>query len=212
MRHNTALDRLVHRADTTLRTLTGVAQHSTRPNPATNLPEEDLDEDDRELAICLMRVNHAGEIAAQGLYHGQALLARSDDTRQHLATSAHEEADHLCWCEQRLTELGGRTSWLAPLWYIGSFAIGIVAAAGGDRWSFAFIQETEEQVVEHLQSHLKQLPASDKKTRAIIEQVIVDESEHAHTAHNQSGQPLPSFIPQLMRMTAKIMTVGAYRL
>lgn len=212
MRTTGRLDWLIGQIDASLRTIAGVRHASVRPNPARALEEGDLEESDKELAIRLMRVNHAGEIAAQGLYHGQALLARTHQTRKHLITSAHQEADHLCWCEQRLTQLGGRTSLLAPWWYAGSFMIGLVAAVGGDRWSFAFIKETEDQVVEHLQSHLARLPDSDRKTRAIIEQVIIDEGEHASAAARRASTALPEFVPQLMRLTAKLMTVGADRI
>ena len=163
------------------------------------------------MAMRLMRVNHAGEIAAQGLYHGQALFARQTATREHLLDSAHQEADHLYWCEQRIEQLGGRTSLLAPLWYAGSVAIGAVASIAGDQWSLAFIQETEAQVVDHLKSHLNQLSPKDLVTRTIIIKIIADETEHAQAARRYSDYKLPTAMSGLMRATAKIMTVSAYR-
>lgn len=203
---------LIINADLMLRTISGVSTGRQCQHPAESIPENDLSEQEKTISARLMRVNHAGEIAAQGLYHGQALFAREKTTRKHLLDSAHEEAQHLYWCEQRLTQLGGRTSLLAPVWYTGSLAIGTLASLAGDRWSFAFIYETERQVVEHLQSHLNRLSPKDKITRAIIMQVISDETEHAQSARLHSDYELPDGISVLMWVTAKIMTTSAYHI
>jgi ubiquinone biosynthesis monooxygenase Coq7 len=157
-----------------------------------------------------MRVNHAGEISAQALYHGQALVSRSAATRDFLLRAAAEEGDHLAWCEQRLKELGARPSMLNPLWYAGSFAIGAVAAAVGDRVSLGFVRETERQVEGHLDSHLEALPAQDQRTRRIIEQMKADETRHADAAERGGGARLPDPVGALMRATARIMTRTAY--
>ncbi len=210
MKRYSLIDQLIINADLVLRTVNGISAGKQREHPATGIPESDLSEDEKETAARLMRVNHAGEIAAQGLYHGQTLFARKQTTRRHLLDSAHQETEHLYWCEQRIKQLGGRTSLLAPVWYAGSFAIGTLASLAGDRWSFAFIRETEEQVVEHLQSHLNRLSPKDKITRTIIRQVISDEAEHAQSAYSKSSYKLPQELSTMMRATAKIMTVGAY--
>ncbi len=210
MKRYSLIDQLIINADLVLRAFNGISTEKRRKHPATGIPESDLSENEKEMAARLMRVNHAGEIAAQGLYHGQTLFARHQTTRRHLLDSAHQETEHLYWCEQRIKQLGGRTSLLAPVWYAGSFAIGTLASLAGDRWSFAFIRETEEQVVEHLQSHLNRLSPKDKITRTIIRQVISDEAEHAQSAYSQSSYKIPQELSTMMRATAKIMTVGAY--
>ena len=206
------VDQLIIKVDLILRTACATETGGQREYPAVGIPEGDLNTQEKETTARLMRVNHAGEIAAQGLYHGQALGARSTATRTHLLNSAHQEADHLYWCKQRIKQLGGRTSLLAPLWYAGSVAIGVVASIAGDQWSLAFIQETEKQVVEHLQSHLARLSAKDRITRAIIVQIMADETEHEQAARRRSDYQLSSAISVLMRATAKIMTVSTYRI
>jgi ubiquinone biosynthesis monooxygenase Coq7 len=158
-----------------------------------------------------MRVNHAGEIAAQALYHSQALFARDPETRGFLQQAAREEADHLAWCDQRLKELGSRPSVLTPLWYAGSFAIGALAGLLGDRASLGFVAETERQVEGHLRGHLDRLPAEDQRTRAIVEAMKHDEATHANHASAAGAAELPGPIRELMRATAKVMTTTAYR-
>lgn len=153
-----------------------------------------------------MRVNHAGEIAAQGLYHGQALVARNPATRAMLEQAAREEADHLAWCEQRLRELDDRPSLLDPLWYAGSFAIGALAGLAGDRHSLGFVAETERQVERHLDRHMEQIPAGDTRTRAIVDQMRADEQAHGQLATQAGGTPLPRPVQQLMQATARVMT------
>jgi ubiquinone biosynthesis monooxygenase Coq7 len=157
-----------------------------------------------------MRVNHAGEVAAQALYQGQALVAANAATRASLLEAGREETDHLAWCERRVTELGGRTSLLSPFWYAGSFAIGALAGLASDRTSLGFVAETERQVVDHLSSHLKQLPAGDARSRAIIEKMSDDEARHGHNALDAGGVALPTVARVLMKLTARLMTRTAY--
>ena len=199
------LDRLIEPADQALRTLFGTSQTS-RPYPATNIPETVTQPTDQREVVALMRINHAGEVAAQALYQGQALVAGDEQTREALLEAGREEADHLAWCSTRIAELGGRTSLLDPLWYVGSFAIGVLAGISGDRTSLGFVAETERQVVEHLTSHLGQLPQEDMRTRAIIHQMSADEERHGHNAMQAGGAELPAFARAAMKATAKIMT------
>lgn len=173
--------------------------------------ETGLEDSSRREAAKLMRVNHAGEIAAQGLYHGQALTARDEDTRRHLLAAADEEQAHLEWCEQRLAELGDRPSRLRPLWYAGSYAMGAAAGLFGDRWSLGFVAETERQVSEHLDEHLERLPAEDRKSREVLQAMRHDEQRHGHEAERRGGAPLPEPVRGLMRQVAKIMKAGASR-
>jgi ubiquinone biosynthesis monooxygenase Coq7 len=159
-----------------------------------------------------MRVNHAGEVAAQALYQGQAFVASTPALREQLLAAGREEIDHLDWCAQRITELGERPSVFSPVWYAGSFAIGVIAGLTGERHSLGFVAETERQVVEHLQSHLRQLPREDARTRAIIEQMQADEQHHGDTAISAGGGQLPAFARGFMKATAKIMTHTARRI
>ncbi len=202
------LEPLITAADRALRAVSGCAQAS-RPSPAEALRDELSDAERRE-AAALMRVNHAGEIAAQALYHGQALAARGEATRALLLRAAREESDHLAWCEARLRELGSRTSLLNPLWYAGSFAIGALAAAFGDRASLGFVAETERQVEGHLDEHLSRLPARDERSRAIVRAMRADEARHASSARSAGALRLPRPVRDLMRRTARVMTRTAY--
>jgi len=187
-------------------------QGAGRRNPAQQKPESELPEAERRHVAGLMRINHAGEVAAQALYHGQALTARNPQTRQHLLEAAREERDHLRWCEERLAELGDGPSKLQPFWYAGSFAIGALAGLRGDAWSLGFVQETERQVSEHLSEHLQQLPEQDQRGRAILETMRRDEERHGHEAAEAGGEPLPAPVRGLMRQVAKVMKFGAYRI
>jgi ubiquinone biosynthesis monooxygenase Coq7 len=182
-----------------------------RANPARPLPEADLAEPERRHAAGLMRINHAGEVAAQALYHGQAFVARNPEVREHLLAAAGEEQDHLKWCEDRLRELGDGPSKLQPLWYAGSFAIGAAAGLAGDRWSLGFVEETEKQVSEHLKEHLDELPAADQRSRAILQKMREDETRHGIEAREAGGRPLPQPVRELMRRVSKLMKFGAYR-
>jgi ubiquinone biosynthesis monooxygenase Coq7 len=202
------LDALLQAADNALRALFAPAQASRTPG---SLPEATpLSETERRHVAGLMRVNHAGEIAAQALYQGQALFARSPATRDFMIRAATEEGDHLAWCEQRLRELGERTSLLNPLWYAGAFAIGAAAAAASDALSLGFVTETERQVEGHLAEHLNRLPAADQRSRLILETMQRDESAHADAARGAGAAELPGPVRELMRLTAKLMTRTAY--
>jgi 3-demethoxyubiquinol 3-hydroxylase len=214
MRHMTGtrpspLDRLLELADSGLRASFG-RPPASRPTPGNPASAHALDERSRRHVAGLMRVNHAGEVAAQGLYHGQALTARSEAVRASLRRAADEEGDHLAWCHDRLEELGSRTSLLNPVWYAGSVAFGAIAGLLGDRVSLGFMAETERQVEGHLEGHLARLPQDDLRSRAIVEQMKSDEIAHGRTAREAGGDELPAPVPQLMRMTARIMTGTAY--
>ncbi|MGD9596867.1 MAG: 2-polyprenyl-3-methyl-6-methoxy-1,4-benzoquinone monooxygenase [Steroidobacteraceae bacterium] len=206
----TPLDTLLSAADRALRALFAHPRPS-RPLPtATHDPQAGPQPGDRALAGRLMRVNHAGEVAAQALYHGQALVARDAATRDWLLEAAREEADHLAWCEQRLDELDSRPSLLNPFWYAGSFAIGAVAAAVSDRVSLGFVAETERQVESHLTDHLERLPADDARSRAILEAMRADEVRHGARALREGGVELPAPVRAVMRRASRVMTRTAY--
>ena len=193
-------DRLISAADEALRTLSG-ARGPARPSPNADIPETELDSADCRASAALMRVNHAGEIAAQALYSGQAIFARSEQTREHLLQAGREEQDHLAWCKERLDELDARPSLLAPAWYAGAFALGLLAGAAGDRVSLGFIAETERQVESHIHDHLSRLPARDRKSAAILERMAADEAHHGTTARLAGGVELP-------RPVRSLMTIG----
>ena len=205
------LDALLTSVDRALKTLTLTAA-SERSLPDKNLPEADLDVEEKSHVVGLMRVNHSGEICAQALYQGQALTARDPVLRQVLQHAAREEEEHLSWTEHRLDELGGKKSVLNPLWYAGSFAIGVLAGLAGDRWSKGFLLETERQVEQHLSGHLARLPSQDHKSRAILEQMQRDEAKHALSAQQAGASELPLPLGLAMKLTATVMTRTAYRL
>ena len=169
-----------------------------------------LDGRERRRAAGLMRVNHAGEVAAQALYRGQSLAARDTAVRAAMEEAAREESDHLAWCRTRLEELGASPSRLDPLWYAGSFALGATAGLAGDRWSLGFVVETERQVVEHLDDHLARLPAGDRRSRALLERMRADEQRHATRAHAAGAAALPPIVRGAMRAASKVMTRSAY--
>ena len=202
------LDRLLELADSGL-SASFARPSSSRPTPGKPTAEP-LDPARRRHAAGLMRVNHAGEIAAQGLYLGQALTARTATTRDALRRAAAEEGDHLAWCRDRLDELGSRPSLLDPLWYAGSVAIGALAGLAGDSASLGFMAETERQVEGHLAEHLERLPADDARSRAIVEHMQADEIGHGRAAVAAGATTLPEPVPRLMRMSARIMTGTAY--
>jgi ubiquinone biosynthesis monooxygenase Coq7 len=183
-----------------------------RASPATGVPEGELDAEARAEAAALMRVNHVGEVCAQALYQGQALTAREPGNRRALESAALEEQDHLVWSAQRIGELGGRPSLLNPLWYGGALALGAAAGALGDRWSLAFLAETERQVEEHLSGHLERLPAEDRRTRAVVEAMREDEARHRASAIALGAAELPGPVKLGMRAMAKVMTTIAHRL
>lgn len=211
-RQLTPLDRFLAGVNNALRTVAAPAGRPARPNPAGRTPEADLDAAQRRHAAGLMRVNHAGEVAAQGLYQGHAVVARDRAVEAQLQRAAQEEFDHLAWCEQRLGELGERPSWLSPFWYAGAFAIGAASGVLGDRWSLAFIAETEQQVCEHLDGHLDRLPDADARSRAIVARMRQEEAEHGDNARAAGAAELPAAVRELMQLTARVMTSTAYRL
>ncbi len=197
--------------DNALRTVFARAA-SRRPYPDAGLPEVDMSESEKRHAAGLMRINHSGEVCAQALYQGQALTARNPEAARALREASEEETEHLAWCERRLEELGSRKSLLNPLWYAGSFALGSLAGALGDKWNLGFLAETERQVEGHLDGHLDLLPAQDVKSRAIVAQMKADEIKHAETAIAHGGAELPAPVKTAMRLTSRVLTVAAYRL
>lgn len=210
MRNYSPLDKLFINLDTALRTVAGKPIITERPNPAAGIDEAPLSESERELAGRLMRINHAGEVSAQGLYQGQALTAKLPEVRSKMERAALEENDHLEWCERRAKEMGTHVSYLNPLWYGGSVAIGALAGLIGDKWSLGFVVETEHQVCRHLESHMAQLSPEDRKTRAILQQMHDDEARHADMAQAAGGAPFPTPVKAMMQLTSKVMTKTAY--
>lgn len=212
IRQYSFIDRLCIKADQALKAFDPLANKAVieRANPGDKQPEIALTYDERRHSAGLMRVNHVGEVCAQALYQGQALTARLADTRDAMQSAALEERDHLRWCAQRLQELNSHTSYLNPFWTMGAFAMGAIAGAVGDKWSLGFVAETEHQVVAHLESHKQKLAINDKKSRAIIDQMAIDEAEHAAMAHAAGAAELPQLVKSLMRVSAKVMTSTAY--
>lgn len=206
-----SVDRWIVEFDKALRAVAGPAS-SVRPVPGGEIPEADLAGPDRQYAAALMRVNHVGEVCAQALYQGQSLASRSPGLRAELDKAAREETEHLAWTEQRIAELGGHKSLLNPLWYGGALAIGIFAGAFGDRWSLGFLAETERQVGAHLDDHLRRLPENDRKSRAIVAQMRVDELAHAAAAVRLGGVELPWPARKVMQAASRVMTQISYRL
>ena len=203
------LDALIIALDNGLRTVFTPA-HSVRPVPGKDLPDADLNDTEKKHAASLMRINHVGEVCAQALYQGQALTARNPGAKAALAEAAQEETEHLAWCEARISALGGRKSLLNPVWYASSLAIGMAAGVLGDKWNLGFLAETERQVGSHLASHLIELPAADVKSRAVVEQMQLDEARHAETALAHGGEALPLPVKGAMKLMSKVMTNTAY--
>ncbi|MEN1925966.1 2-polyprenyl-3-methyl-6-methoxy-1,4-benzoquinone monooxygenase [Luteimonas sp. MJ146] len=210
-RHLNPLDQLLSRTQHALETVFG-RPAAQRPNPAGDEPDVVLDPAERRHAAGLMRINHVGEICAQALYVGQAAVARDADTRAHLLEAAQEETDHLAWCADRLGELDDRPSLFNPLWYAGSYAIGLAAGLRGDGWNLGFVVETERQVEAHLEEHLETLPAADQRSRRILQQMKIDEARHADEAEAAGARILPQPIPAVMALASKVMKTVAYRL
>ena len=211
-RRLTPFDRVLSELEHALRTSAGGGvRAAARKSPAATLPKDEaLDNSQRQEAARLMRVNHAGEIAAQALYQGQAFMARDPKVQEAMAKSSEEEVDHLALCEQRIQELGGSVSKLDPLWYAGSFALGAFAGLMGDAQSLGFVGETERQVVQHLEQHLQKLPESDSRSRAILTQMRDDEARHGEAAERAGGAPMPAPVRGVMRIMSKVMTGTAY--
>ncbi|MDT8451041.1 MAG: 2-polyprenyl-3-methyl-6-methoxy-1,4-benzoquinone monooxygenase [Wenzhouxiangellaceae bacterium] len=205
------IDRLITHLDQAVRVSLAPAPSADRASPAAGTPEGELDDSERRHAAGLMRINHAGEVCAQALYAGQAATARLPEVRADMEQAAAEEIDHLRWCAERLDALGSHPSRLNPFWYAGSFAIGALAGAAGDRWSLGFVEATERQVEAHLDSHLDRLPAADERSRAVVEQMKVDEARHAELAAGAGAAKLPAPIQGAMALTANLMKWVAYR-
>jgi len=206
------LDKLLDQIDSGLRTSFGNAPTPQRVSPAKTLDEPELTEQERQHTIGLMRVNHAGEICAQALYQGQALTAKLPEVGDKMKQAAEEEIDHLAWCEERINELGGKTSVLNPAWYAMSFTLGAGAGLISDKLSLGFVAATENQVCSHLESHLEALPLEDNKSRSIIEQMLVDEAHHAESALAAGGHRFPKPVKALMTLVSSAMTKSSYRI
>lgn len=203
------IDKFIIGFDHALRTLLTPAQ-TLRPVPGRDLPDAELSDWEKRESSALMRINHVGEICAQALYQGQAFTARNAEVQLTLGQAAREETEHLAWTERRIAELGGRKSIMNPLWYGASFAIGALAGMLGDKWNLGFLAETERQVTAHLTGHLKRLPQSDGKSRAILTQMQIDEAGHATTAIAHGGADMPAPVKLIMKLGSKVMTRTAY--
>lgn len=204
-------DRLVAHLDNALKTLTPGAVQARQPNPGQNREQPALDSAQGRHIAGLMRINHTGEVCAQGLYQGQALTAKLPEIRQGMEQAAEEELDHLAWCEQRLNELDSRTSFLNPVFYGLSYAMGAAAGIAGDRWSLGFVAATEDQVSAHLRDHLHQIDGQDPRSTDILERMLADEERHAEHALAAGGQDFPTPVKQLMTGISKVMTKTVYR-
>lgn len=211
-RHYSPVDRLFLQADAALRTLLPFSGPPGRPSPAIVQAETELDEQDARHVAGLMRINHTGEVCAQALYQGQALTAKLPDVRTAMERAADEEIDHLAWCEQRIRQLGSQPSVLNPLFYGLSFGVGAVAGLISDKVSLGFVAATEDQVVKHLDEHLQQLPPNDEKSRAILEQMRIDEQQHATSALEAGGLRFPAPLKLGMSLLSKVMTKSTYRI
>ncbi len=210
-RHLSLIDNFIINADRALRTLAaGSDMTCERPSPARPLDEAELSDSERKQAAALMRVNHTGEICAQALYQGQALTAKLPQVRSEMEHAAEEEIDHLVWCQERIDSLGSHTSYLNPVWYGLSFAIGAGAGLVSDKVSLGFVAATEDQVCKHLQSHLKQLPTTDLRSRAVVEQMLEDEARHADMALSAGGYNFPTPVKGVMTLVSKAMTKTSY--
>lgn len=210
MRQLTAIDQFILHADRALRTLANADQQADRLSPAKQYADVPLSDSEKRQAAGLMRVNHAGEVCAQALYQGQALTAKLPHVRQEMESAAAEEVDHLVWCKERLTELDSHPSYLNPVWYGLSFAIGAGAGLVSDKVSLGFVAATEDQVCKHLEKHLTELPPQDERSRAIVDQMLKDEARHADMALSAGGYNFPAPIKGLMTLVSKAMTKSSY--
>ena len=210
IRHFSVLDKIVIELDKAVTTVLGQPTTTDRPLPGDDLAEHKLTVSEQTQSTRLMRVNHSGEVSAQALYQGQALTASLPEVRAAMEQAALEENDHLLWCQQRVNDFGGHTSLLNPLWYAGSFVIGAVAGKIGDKWSLGFVAETEKQVVKHLDEHLEQISDKDQKSRAILEQMKVDELHHGTIALEAGGAELPKPVKVVMGLMSAVMTKTSY--
>ena len=203
------IDKLIIQADKALRTLTHKAV-SRREHPDCNIQDIELNANDKKHVIGLMRIDHCGEICAQGLYQGQALTSRNKTNKEIFEDAAFEETEHLAWTKHRLDDLGGKTSYLNTFFYFASMTLGIGAGILGDKWSLGFLEETEKQVEQHLADHLEQIPQQDEKSKAILQQMKKDEANHAEMAHNYGAANLPYPVKIFMKISSKVMTKITY--
>lgn len=209
---HSAIDTILIQFDQALRTCTVGAAQPRRASPAKSIPDTELDETQRKHIAGLMRINHTGEVCAQALYQGQAATARLTEVKESMEHSAAEEVDHLAWCDERLSQLGSQPSLLNPVWYALSFGMGAAAGLAGDKWSLGFVAETENQVCEHLEDHLQEIPSSDGKSHAILEQMISDEKKHGESAKQAGGADLPAPIKLGMTLMSEVMKKTTYRI
>lgn len=209
-RHYSLIDQFCMNLDQALRGASGTASSNHRNYPAANDPEPILTSKQKKHSAALMRINHAGEVCAQALYHGQGLVSFNEKIREKMQQAALEEGDHLAWCRERIEELGSHTSYLNPFWYMGSFTLGMIAGLCGDRWSLGFLAETEQQVVKHLEEQIKILPKQDQKSYKILQQMQEDEGIHRDDAIDLGAARLPSFIKKSMEVASKIMVKIAF--
>jgi len=210
-RKHSGIDRLIESADLVLKTLSQGTARADRPSPGGGTDEAELDASQRQHIAGLMRVNHTGEVCAQALYQGQALTANLPEVREEMDHAAQEEIDHLVWCEERLQQLDSQPSVLNPLWYGASFLLGAAAGVAGDKWSLGFVAATEERVCAHLEDHLQQLPEEDKRSRAVLEQMLEDEKAHGDRALEAGGVNFPEPVKALMGAVSTLMTRSSYR-
>lgn len=206
------LDRCLIQFDQALRTCTPGASRAHRTSPAGKLNDAELSEQQRKDTAGLMRINHTGEVCAQALYAGQAATARLGEVRQSMESAAAEEVDHLAWCEERLQQLDSRPSLLNPVFYSLSYGMGAIAGLAGDKWSLGFVAETEDQVCQHLEEHLERIPSEDQRSRAILEQMIVDEKSHGNSARDAGGAELPTPVKAGMKLLSQVMKKTTYRI
>lgn len=211
-RHYSPIDRFLLQADSALRTLLPFSDQPGRPSPAIVEPDGELSEEDTRHIAGLMRINHTGEVCAQALYQGQSLTAKLPEVREAMEEAAEEEIDHLAWCEQRIRQLGSRPSVLNPIFYGLSFGVGAAAGLVSDRVSLGFVAATEDQVCKHLDEHLAQIPQEDRKSRAILEQMRIDEEQHSSNALAAGGLRFPAPVKLGMSLLAKVMTKSTYRI
>lgn len=212
MRSLSPLDHFIGHVDNALRTLSPKAATAQRESPAKGIPEADLNNQEKQHAAGLMRINHTGEVCAQGLYQGQSLTAKLPNIRQSMIEAAEEEIDHLVWCEQRLTDLNSHTSVLNPGFYALSYTVGALAGALGDKWSLGFVAATENQVCKHLEEHLEGLPEQDQRSKAVLNLMHEDELKHASVALDAGGVVFPEWFQKGMTLMSKVMTKSTYKI
>jgi len=210
IRQHSVFDKFIIECDKALKTVIGNPETTDRKMPCESIAEAELTPTEQLLSTRLMRVNHSGEVSAQALYQGQALTAKLPEVKQAMNQAALEENDHLVWCQQRVQHFGGHTSVFNPLWYAGSFAMGAVAGKIGDKWSLGFVAETEKQVVQHLDEHLQQMSLTDLKSRAVLEQMKIDELHHGTIALEAGGADLPKPVKLMMGLMSKAMTKSSF--